>query len=152
LVASDYPLLLYPEKRRKLSADLAERPDFRPFQAEVADLNLPPSVYADICGDNAARLLGLIPTGTIPPDKALSAPKSLPREPEKPNGPVTGTMPVSLVADSWPATRPIFDRYGIAWLDSPVPFWEPIMQAAAARGYGPTDLQRLLDELNAAIA
>jgi hypothetical protein len=153
LVASDYPLLLYPERRRQLPAALADRPDFRPFQAEVAGLNLPPQVYQDISGDNAARLLGLIPAGAgFRGEPSLTPQPPLPLGEGEPTSPVTGMMPVSLVADSWPATRPVFEKYSIPWQDSPVPFWEPIAQAAAARGYGPTNLERLLDELNAAIA
>jgi hypothetical protein len=59
-------------------------------------------------------------------------------------------MAVSEVANAWPETRKVFERYGIPWRDSPVPSWEPIVQAAAVRGYGPTAQQRLVNELNAA--
>ncbi len=59
-------------------------------------------------------------------------------------------MSTALVAEAWPATRAVFERYGIPWHDSPVPFWEPISQAAAARGLGPAALARLVAELNEA--
>jgi hypothetical protein len=55
------------------------------------------------------------------------------------------------VAAAHPATRAIFERYDIPWRDSPAPFWEPIVQAAAARGYGPAATARLLAELNEAV-
>jgi hypothetical protein len=55
-----------------------------------------------------------------------------------------------VVSEAWPATRAVFDKYGISWEDSPVPYWEPIAQAAAAHGWGPWDQRRLLDELNEA--
>ena len=48
--------------------------------------------------------------------------------------------------------RPVFEAAGIRWEDAPVPYWEPISQAVAARGPGPEDLRRLLDELNEAIS
>lgn len=51
LYASDYPLRLYPRRQAE--------PDFRPFLAEIAALELPDPVRADIMGGNAARLLGL---------------------------------------------------------------------------------------------
>ena len=50
------------------------------------------------------------------------------------------------------ALRAVFARHGIPCDDSPVPFWEPIRQAAAARGLGPDALARLVAELNEAIA
>jgi hypothetical protein len=56
-----------------------------------------------------------------------------------------------MVAEHWPQTRPLFEKYRIPWKDSPVPFWEPIVQAAAAHGYGPADQQRLLEELNGVV-
>jgi hypothetical protein len=59
-------------------------------------------------------------------------------------------MAVSMVARVWPQTQAVFERYGIPWKDSPVPFWEPIAQAAAARGYGLQARQQLLDELGEA--
>jgi hypothetical protein len=60
-------------------------------------------------------------------------------------------MAVSAVAAAWPDTRAVFERHGIPWQDSPVPSWEPIAQAAAVRGFGPSAQRRLLDELNMAM-
>ena len=61
-------------------------------------------------------------------------------------------MAISAVADKWPATRAVFDKYGLPWHDSPVAYWEPITQAAAAHGWTPTQQQQLLAELQAVIA
>ena len=145
LYASDYPLLLYPRRQTE--------PDFRPFITEIEGLGLAEDVYADIMGRNAARLLGL-----LPPLEVASPP---PRRPARsaiiteiaPGAAmqITRLMAVSAVAQAWPATQAVFEGYGIPWRDSPVPYWEPIAQAAAARGLGPAAQQRLLEELNAAI-
>ncbi|MEM9777322.1 MAG: amidohydrolase family protein, partial [Chloroflexota bacterium] len=51
LYGSDYPLLIYPSK-------MAE-PDMRPLPNAIDTLNLEPDIYADIMGENAARLFGL---------------------------------------------------------------------------------------------
>jgi hypothetical protein len=104
-------------------------------------------------GGNAARLLGLAPV-----EEAVPAPARRPArnaviteiEPE-PGMTISGLMAVSAVAQAWPATQAVFERYGIPWRDSPVPYWEPIVQAAAARGLGPTAQRKLLDDLNAAV-
>jgi len=145
LYGSDYPLLICPRRQTE--------PDFRPFIAEIDGLGLAPDIYADLMGNNAARLLGLLP--------ALPTEASSPKRPAR-NAPITEIAPepgaqisrlmaVSAAAQAWPATQAIFERYRIPWQDSPVPYWEPIAQAAAARGLGPAAQQRLLDELNAAI-
>jgi hypothetical protein len=55
------------------------------------------------------------------------------------------------VATAWPETRAVFAHHGIPYEDIPVPFWEPISQAAAARGLGPEALARLLADLNGAV-
>ena len=60
-------------------------------------------------------------------------------------------LSVSLVAHAFPQTQAVFDAHNIPWRDDPVPFWEPIRQAAAVRGYGPEQLQRLVDELMDAV-
>lgn len=61
-------------------------------------------------------------------------------------------MSTVVVAATWPETRAVFARHGIPCDDCPVPFWEPIAQAAAARGLGPDALARLVAELNEAVA
>ncbi len=144
LYASDYPLRLYPRRQAE--------PDFRPFLAEIAALGLPDDVRADILGGNAARLFGVVPTSPAPlpaREGGSQAPPLLRKEGA--GGEVTPAMSTLLVAEVWPATRAVFARYGIPCEDSPVPFWEPISQAAAARGLGPDALTRLVAELNEAI-
>ena len=145
LYGSDYPLLICRGKQRE--------PDFGPFLAEIDELNLDPQVSADIMGDNAARLLGLEvehlgkeearPGGRSKVITEISEPES---------AEIVPFMAVSAVARVWPQTRQVFERHNIPWEDSPVPFWEPIVQAAAARGLGPQDRERLLEELNEAIS
>ncbi|MEJ5199732.1 MAG: amidohydrolase family protein, partial [Anaerolineae bacterium] len=145
LYGSDYPLLLYPRRQAE--------PDFRPFVAEIEGLGLSAEVYEDIMGNNAARLLGLLPTHEAG-SPALRQPRRQTVITEIQPGAgmtISGLMAVSAVAQAWPATQAVFERYGIPWRDSPVPYWEPIVQAAAARGLGPAARRRLLDELNAAI-
>lgn len=138
LYGSDYPLLICPREQTE--------PDFGPFLAQIDSLDLDQAVYEDILGMNAARLLGLVD------QKSKSTTKA-----EEQRARETGTitfdaiyafMAVRLVADEWPETREVFERYGIPWQESAAPVWEPIAQAAAARGWGPKDRQRLLDELN----
>jgi len=144
LYASDYPLRLYPRRQAE--------PDFRPFLAEIEVLGLPGDVRADIMGGNAARLLGFAPTPPAPlPARERGGKVSLLLAGEGVGGEVTPTMSTLLVAEAWPETRAVFARHGIPWQDSPVPFWEPISQAAAARGLGPDALARLVAELNEAI-
>lgn len=58
---------------------------------------------------------------------------------------------VRLVAERHPATRPVFERYGIPYLDSPVPVGEPIIQSATARGVPLANLDGLLEELQRAV-
>lgn len=138
LYASDYPLLLYPRTQRE--------PDFRPFLDEITALGLPPGIAQGILGDNAARLLGLLPETeqALAPGVAVQKPK----EHAPGEGKVAEDMSVSWVAQAFPETRAVFDRYGLAWQDSPVPFWEPIIQAACARGMNAQARARLLAELN----
>ncbi len=138
LFGSDYPLLLYPSRQSE--------PDFRPFLEQVEAADMPAAVRHDLTGGNAARLLGLSPDLRGPEERRG------PRRVEEPSVPIGGFMAVSMVADHWPQTRGVFEKHHIPWRDSPVPCWEPIVQAAAARGYGPVDQQRLLEELNEAIA
>lgn len=150
LYASDYPLRLYPRRQAE--------PDFRPFLAEIAALGLSDDVLADILGGNAARLLEPNLPAPFPAAGDASSPA---REGggqappllrgEGAGGEVTPAMSTLLVAEAWPETRAVFARYGIPCEDSPVPFWEPISQAAAARGLGPDALARLVAELNEAI-
>jgi predicted TIM-barrel fold metal-dependent hydrolase len=148
LYGSDYPLLACRDKQSE--------PDMLPFLTEIDELDLAPQVYADIMGDNAARLLrfaeGEIEQAVKEVAQSSGRSKVITdiQEPEATE--IIPFMAVSAVAQVWPQTRPVFERYNIPWEDSPVPFWEPIAQAAAARGLGPQDRERLLEELNEAIS
>jgi hypothetical protein len=148
LYASDYPLRLYPRQQAE--------PDFRPFLAEIDALGLADEVRADMLGLNAARLLGL-PGEEAPATQVVAAPAAEGRRPlataatTAAIAQLSADLPVSAVADRWPETRRIFEKHGIAWYDSPVPEWEPVGQAAAARGMGPEAMARLLRELDEAI-
>jgi predicted TIM-barrel fold metal-dependent hydrolase len=147
LYASDYPLRLYPRRQPE--------PDFRPFLAEIDALGLSPDLQADILGGNAARLLGLAkakPRAVTAHAAKLPRPAQVVTEATRgPGASIAAAMSTAVVAEAWPETRVIFARYGIPCDDSPVPFWEPINQAAAARGLGPDALARLVAELNEAI-
>lgn len=136
LYGSDYPLRLYPRRQTA--------PDFSPFIEEIEQLKLPPDAADNIMGLNAARLFGLLPAGDQPPAPS-APPTSLPL-------PLDGSQPVALVAEAWPATRPVFEAAGIAWQDTPVPHWEPVLQAAAAGGLSPQAQQKLIETLNRVIS
>jgi hypothetical protein len=55
-------------------------------------------------------------------------------------------MTVQETVDRWPATRAVFERYGISTQSTPSPAWEAIEQASAAQGHWSPD--QLLGELN----
>ena len=144
LYGSDYPLLLYPRRQAE--------PDFRPFLGEIDCLGLEPEVYADLMGHNAARLLGFMEPRAPGPSPESKPRYSLILTDLAGQTDVTLYMAIAAVAEKWPATRAVLDRYGLPWRDSPVAYWEPIAQAAAAHGWPPSVQQRLLQELRAAIA
>jgi len=147
LFGTDYPLLIYPGQQTE--------PGFFLFLNEIDDLNLDPQVKVDILGGNAARLLGIIETDvglSLSTDQSgVSHKPPLADQITSDATSLNPFMAVQLVANTWPQTQSIFERYGIPWDDSPVPYWEPIAQAAAAKGYSPAQRQRILDELNEAI-
>jgi hypothetical protein len=128
LFGSDYPLRLFPREQRE--------PDFRPFLRRLEALPLDTETRAAIMGQNAATLLAnRAPAHAIP---VAAAPATVP---------VALHTSVALLAATYPATRQVFERYGIEWHDAAVPFWEPVEQAARARGHGAAALARLLAEL-----
>lgn len=137
LYASDYPLRLYPRR--------LPEPDFRPFLAEIDALGLPETVKDDILGLNAARLLGLLPA-----DPATRVEPPAPKQ-RAAIAKIAPDASVSAIASAFPETIAIFERYGIPAVDTPVPAWEPVRQAAAARGMGPESVERLLTELKEAV-
>jgi hypothetical protein len=143
LYGSDYPLMICPKKQ--------DGPTFEPFLAEIECLELDKAVHDDILGNNCARLLGFLPDDREE-EKPVERKKAGGQRVITELTDVAGTAPspmmaVSLVAAAWPATQLVFERYGIPWEDSPVPYWEPVVQAAAARGMGPKERERLMDEL-----
>jgi predicted TIM-barrel fold metal-dependent hydrolase len=139
LFGSDYPLPLYPRRSRE--------PDMSAFLNEIMALDIAPDIRDDLLGRNAARLLGLMPPAGGSPENPAPHQKT----PTLPHLPVTATTPVAAIAAAWPATRAVLDAYGIPWETVEVPFWEPLNQAAAARGVGPEGLARLINDLDTAI-
>jgi uncharacterized protein len=143
LYGSDYPLMICPKKQ--------EGPTFEPFLAEIDSLELEKAVYDDILGNNCARLLGFLPDDRVegnPVERKKAGGRRVITELTDVEEAVPSPMmAVSLVAAAWPATRVVFEKYGIPWEDSPVPYWEPVVQAAAARGMGPAERDRLMAEL-----
>jgi predicted TIM-barrel fold metal-dependent hydrolase len=149
LFGSDYPLIICPKKQNE--------PDFRPFLDEIKEVGLPEDVYSDIMGLNAARLFGMLPPEPEPESQAkagtASGASSVITEIAHPESTsISQYMAISAVANAWPATRQVFDKYQIPWKDAPVPFWEPIAQAAAARGFGPDAREKLINELNETVS
>lgn len=134
LYGSDYPLIVYPKRQ--------DSPDFRPFLEEIARVQLDPAWYTAIMGGNASHLLDTqIDTsrhvGKVEPATRIASE-------------ITSKHSIRLIAEAWPATRSVFDKYGIQWKDDPLPFWVPVEQSACALGMSPEDLRRLLQELNEA--
>ncbi len=148
LYGSDYPYLIVPDKQKE--------PDFRPFLRQIDDLNLQKDIYDDIMGDNTARLLGLMEKEDSQDDYPYPVysgqSKIITEIKDKEGVRVSEYMAIRAVAEAFPASRPVFEKYNIAWKDSPVPFWEPIAQAAAARGMGPKARRKLINEINEAIS
>jgi len=144
LYGSDYPLRVYPRVQKD--------PDFRPFLVEIEALGLPADQREDLLGCNAERLLGLSTNGAhTTPSSSSHKGKAVVRAAGDEMAGIVPQMAVAAVALTWPETQCIFEKYSIHWHDSPVPYWEPIVQAAAARGLGPEGQARLLVELNEAI-
>ncbi|MFW6136201.1 MAG: amidohydrolase family protein [Chloroflexota bacterium] len=148
LYGSDYPLLAVPGQKK---------PSFGPFLRQIDALELDPAVETAVMGGNAARLLGLLEEEEEEEELPEPAPPGRPSrvitelEPADAER-VTPWTSVTLVAELWPQTRDVFERHAIPWADTPVPRWEPVIQAAAAQAYNPTQQHRLLAELNEAIA
>lgn len=135
LYGSDYPLLLAPRTQTE--------PDFQPFLDEIAALGLAPDEQDAILGGNIARILGQ--TTTAAPQADLMPSRAQP--PLHSHRSIDANTPIQALAAAWPATRPILERHGLAWQDTPVPPWESLEQAAAARGHGLAALTALIAEL-----
>ena len=147
LYGSDYPLCVFPK--------IHKEPSFQPFIAQIDELGLPDEVYAAIMGGNTARLLGIQPDGMSSLNEKPESKRStslLVTEITDPAGlKIQPMMAVRAIAQAWPETRPVFEKYGLPWQESIVPFWEPLVQSAAAHGLAPSSRQRLLEDLNEAI-
>lgn len=143
LFGSDYPLLIYPDKQKE--------PGFNLFIDEINGLGLDEQVYTDIMGENAARLLDVNEAWQIHSRPQRKSSTVITEITDTTGVAITGHMTVTMVAELWPETAAVFEKYGIPYRDTPVPYWEPIVQAAAARNFGPADQQKLIDELNEAI-
>lgn len=139
LFGSDYPLPLYPR--------ISREPDLSAFLDELMALDIASDLRNDILGRNSARLLGLIPSDDTPMPESSSRSSYF----SLPGYPVTATMSVAAIAAAWPSTHAVLEAYGIPWETVEVPFWEPLNQAAAARGIGPERLAHLLADLQAAV-
>ncbi|MCB0168816.1 MAG: amidohydrolase, partial [Anaerolineae bacterium] len=141
---SDYPLLICPRQQSE--------PDFRPFLTQIEALGLADDVYAAIMGENMARLLGVASETTEVKVEKSKRKNDVGDDQASTLSGIQGFMAVRLVVDEWPETAAVFEQFGIPWQDNPVPSWEPIIQAAAARGLGSKEQQSLLEALNKAIS
>lgn len=139
LFGSDYPLPLYPRVSRE--------PDLFAFLSEIMALDMAPDIRDDLLGHNSARLLGLMPSDKAPAPESSTRSNSLPPL----RYPITAAMSVAAIAGAWSSARAVLAAYGIPWETVEVPFWEPLHQAAAARGIGAERLERLIADLNAAV-
>jgi hypothetical protein len=139
LYGSDYPLRIVPREQRE--------PDFRPFLHQIDALPLDDTARADIMGGNALRVLR--PSLSVERSVVAGERSALPAERLVVG--IQAESSVALTAHAHPATRAVFDRYGIPWRDQPVPVWEPIGQALAAHGYAPAIAAHILAELNEAV-
>jgi predicted TIM-barrel fold metal-dependent hydrolase len=139
LFGSDYPLPLFPRVSRE--------PDLSAFLNDIMALDIAPDIRDDLLGYNSARLLGLMTSEEAPALESSRRSNVLPL----PRYPITAAMSVAAIAAAWSSTRAVLEAYGIPWETVEAPLWEPLRQAAAARGIGPERLKRLLADLNAAV-
>ncbi|MGA1837095.1 amidohydrolase family protein [Herbiconiux sp. 11R-BC] len=148
LYGSDYPLRNVPVT--------PEHPDssFEPFLAQMAADGLGEATHPGLYGENALRLIdraeparrGTTTDAVLAEEVAAS--RALADRLELPVDPFAS---VALVARRYPATKPVFERFGIPHTNTTVPVWEPIVQSAAARGIPSARQAELIDELNRVI-
>lgn len=145
LYASDYPLLIVPEEQ--------DEPDFRPFLREIEAVELEADAREAIMGGNAERLLSgtkrtregeRAPQHSYTTDHVMNEVTSISPDEKM----ISEFASIAIVAEVWPETRSIFERHKLPWRNSPVPFWEPIAQSAAARGMTSSQVDSLLGALN----
>jgi uncharacterized protein len=141
LYGSDYPLRVY---RGQPGVDFAR------FLGDVAAAVPDDAARASILGGNAAALLSRERRTVTTAPASGAAHGALPLA-ERLELPIEPFMSVAEVARRYPRTRPVFERFGIPHTDVTVPVWEPIVQAAAARGLGAAARAALLEALNDAL-
>ncbi|GAA2221677.1 amidohydrolase family protein [Herbiconiux moechotypicola] len=145
LYGSDYPLRITHEQNDA---------DFVPFLEQIDALGLSEERRERILSQNTLELIDRsrpVRRGSTT-DAALAeevaASRALADRLELPIDPFAS---VALVASRYPATKPVFERYGIPHTDSAVPVWEPIVQSAAARNIPAARQAELIDDLNDAL-
>ena len=145
LYGSDYPLRITHEQ---------DDADFVPFLEQLHAAEMPDARRRAILSENALALIdrdrparrGTTTDAALAEEVAAS--RALADRLELPVDPFAS---VALVAERYPATKPVFERYGIPHTNSPVPVWEPIVQSAAARSIPSARQAELIDDLNDAI-
>ncbi len=120
IYGSDYPLRLYP---RKMTG-----PDFVPFLQAIRKQKL--ANEADILGRNFINMLAYVP-------EKQNVTSNMPD--------MGGTVAGMIAAD--PRNAAVFAQHRLPTRDSALPTWEPVRQAAAARGFGRAAQDDLLDAL-----
>ena len=124
LYGSDYPLRIYPRKMKTA--------DFEPFLAAIRKQKL--DCEQAVFGENFMAMLA-----------QASQPKSIRR-------PHVEQMTVRGLVRQAPQSAEILARYNLPTHDSALPAWEPIAQAAAARGLSDAAQSELMEELSQFIA
>jgi len=145
LYGSDYPLRITHEQPGA---------DFVPFLDQFDAVAMPDARRQAILSENALQLIDRARParqGTATDAVLLEEVAASRRLADRLELPLDPFASVSLVARRHPATKPVFERYGIPHTNSPVPVWEPIVQSAAARGIPSARQAELIDDLNAAI-
>jgi predicted TIM-barrel fold metal-dependent hydrolase len=141
LYGSDYPLRLY-----RGHHDV----DFARFLGDLSAAVPDEAARAAIVGGNAAALLSR-DRRTVTPTPASTVSDATQPIAERLELPIEPFMSVAEVARRYPRTKAVFERFGIPHTDVTVPVWEPIVQAAAARGLGTIAQAELIDALNDAL-
>lgn len=132
LFGSDYPLRLYPKSQKEGNME--------PFLTAVDAVNLDEAVKKMIFHENALRCFGL--------QENQSGRSEMPPPPQRDlSGKIFLQTPIALILKNDPGAVELLRRHGIK-TDDPVFSWEPLMQAAAAAGLGPSRWPALLEALN----
>ena len=128
-----------------------QEPDMRPFMTEIDALGWDEATRRRSWGGmQQACSASTSPRGSRERRPAASPEGGAAAAAAAARSRIVAGQSVSLTAHAFPQTQPIFDAHGIRGGMSRSPYWEPISQAAAVRGYGPEELAHLPDELNEA--